>query len=181
MTALKSGSPVISASMAGVAVEHHGQPSMPHHHFDETADGHGAALLRVGKRVGDLDDPRDVLDARPDHFQGNAFLGLELVVDRSLADPPHPVGDHLQRRAVHPPMLGEEGHRGVEHPLASQASRCYGFRQCLAFVIVPSGRMSPTWRSLRPWRTVSRHNALIQVELAVRLAQLRRAPYCLTR
>jgi len=88
-----------------VSVEHDGQLSVPHHHFDQTAYRHCPLLTRVGKRLGDLDETGDVPNRRAEDLEDDVFLGAKLVVHGSFADP-DPVGDHLQRCAVHS-VLGE--------------------------------------------------------------------------
>ncbi len=78
-----------------VSVAHDRQVAVPHNHFDQSAHGHRAALPSVGKRVGDSDEPGDVLDGRSEDLEGDVFLRVKLVVHRGLADS-DAVGDHLQ-------------------------------------------------------------------------------------
>jgi hypothetical protein len=90
-------------------------------HFHQTTDGDRAACFPVGERVGDSDDASHVLERRTHHFQDDFFLGLKLVVHGSFTDP-DTVGDHLERRAMHP-VLGKQGECGIEDSFPGEAPR----------------------------------------------------------
>ena len=68
----------------------------------------------VGLGIGRVHRRLQLRELDLDRGDDDLVLGLVLVVDRGLRDA-DVVGDHLERRAVHP-VLGEEAERRVDDP-----------------------------------------------------------------
>lgn len=109
-----------------VGVGQGGGAAVPDGQLDEAADG-GLPLHLPGlDRLGDIDDPGDVVEHRTEDGDDDVVLGVELVVHRRLVDA-QSVGDHLQGRAADS-VFGEQRLRRVEHPVSRETARSQRLR-----------------------------------------------------